>query len=188
MDFSTHPLQVIQDLRATLPARGLRLEFARYSYIPQHAGPYPREVFTVLASSVTPTWLRATLRQQEPRQELALQSRLYVGSQTYFMGMIDFDGAPRDPRPQLAKVLPPDYLEKLKLFSSGRSMHGYIPVAMNADDRRQYLGRLLLANFPDQPQLVDSRWVGHRLQEGFEALRWSCNTKQYKAYPSLYQP
>jgi hypothetical protein len=188
MDFTNHPLQVVEDIRAAVPGRGLRLEFARYTYIENHTGAYPREIFTVPARSVTTAWLSATLRGLAPEQELALQSRVYQGKQTYYLGMIDFDGAPRDPRPILAQVLPADYVERLKLFSSGRSMHGYIPLTMTEDERRQYLGRLLLANFPGQPRVVDSRWVGHRLREGYEALRWSCNTRQYKAYPVRFLP
>jgi hypothetical protein len=46
------------------------------------------------------------------------------------------------------------------------------------------MGSLLLLNKPSGFKLIDERWVGHRIMAGYSALRWSCNTKQYKKMPT----
>ena len=75
------------------------------------------------------------------------------------------------------------HLPEPYLFSSGRSFHGYCPVLLSADSWRIFMGALLLLNPDSGREVVDHRWVGHRLMAGYGALRWSWNTDQYVSYP-----
>lgn len=44
---------------------------------------------------------------------------------------------------------------------------------------------LLLANPKNDKQVVDSRWVAHRLIAGYAALRWTSHQNQYLSVPAL---
>lgn len=70
-------------------------------------------------------------------------------------------------------------------FDSGRSYHGYGSVLLKNSEWVAYMGRILLANDPTMPPIVDPRWVGHRLMGGYAALRWTMKTSQYKTVPKL---
>lgn len=186
MDLSRHPIQLVREIEALCHGNSPVLEFARYSYIPQHAGTYPRELFKIPAAEVTPRWLMNQLAALKPDQELALQSRIYYGQRVRHIGMLDFDGEHEaDPRQRLKPFLTTTAFNRLKIYSSGRSLHGYMPMLMSQDQWVTFLARLLMAADPGKPPLIDTRWIGHRLIEGYAALRWSCNTKQYKQLPEL---
>ena len=46
------------------------------------------------------------------------------------------------------------------------------------------MGSLLLVNPPHSSNnIIDTRWIGHRIRSGFSALRWSNNSGTYKAVP-----
>lgn len=68
-------------------------------------------------------------------------------------------------------------------YRSGRSFHGYGDSFIDTDGWAAYMGKLLLANEPGMPPVVDPRWVGHRLIGGYAALRWTRNTAHYKEVP-----
>jgi hypothetical protein len=68
------------------------------------------------------------------------------------------------------------------LFSSGRAYHLYIGTLLSTPEWVQFMGRILLLNQRGKSELVDTRWVGHRLFGGFAALRWSARTKRYRAF------
>ncbi|MGP0150810.1 primase 1D-like protein [Pseudomonas oryzihabitans] len=70
-------------------------------------------------------------------------------------------------------------------FNSGRSYHGYGSELLSYSDWVAYMGRLLLINTPAVPDIVDPRWIGHRLMGGYSALRWTKKTTQYKNVPTL---
>lgn len=46
------------------------------------------------------------------------------------------------------------------------------------------MGHLLLINPRNGAEVVDTRWVGHRLIGGFGSLRWSNNSGQYLGLPT----
>lgn len=72
-------------------------------------------------------------------------------------------------------------------FYSGRSYHGYGSELLSYSDWVAYMGRLLLINIPAMPDIVDPRWIGHRLMGGYSALRWTRKTAQYKNLPTLIE-
>ncbi|NEX60635.1 hypothetical protein G3574_06065 [Noviherbaspirillum sp. 17J57-3] len=76
---------------------------------------------------------------------------------------------------------------EIKLFSSGRSLHGYGINPLTPEEWIRFMGLLLLANHPSKPTVVDTRWVGHRLLAGYAALRWSRNTSHYLQLPQAVQ-
>jgi hypothetical protein len=87
-----------------------------------------------------------------------------------------------------------DMLKKLQasqgapffLFASGRSFHGYLIQLISIDEWHRFLGKLLLVNPPNSNyEKIDSRWVGHSLENGFSALRISFNSEFYLRLPSF---
>jgi hypothetical protein len=71
------------------------------------------------------------------------------------------------------------------LFASGRSYHVYFDAAISHQAWVRFMGRALLTNLPNATPLVDSRWIGHRLQAGFASLRWTNNSRWYVKSPQL---
>jgi hypothetical protein len=68
-------------------------------------------------------------------------------------------------------------------FSSGRSYHGYATSLLGPKQWHEFLGRALLINSRDSEQIVDARWVGHRLIAGYGSLRLSNSSGQYMGMP-----
>lgn len=71
------------------------------------------------------------------------------------------------------------------LFASGRSFHFYGFVLLDLEAWIKFMGRLLLLNRRGEREVVDSRWVGHRLMAGYGSLRWSWRGAQYTSAPQL---
>lgn len=71
----------------------------------------------------------------------------------------------------------------VQCYASGNSFHVYGRTLLTEEQRLRWLGGALLISQPDQPQLVDTRWVGHSLTKGFESLRLTANG-QNRVLPS----
>jgi len=69
------------------------------------------------------------------------------------------------------------------VYNSGSSFHGYWVTLLEQEAWPQFLGGLLLRNLPAARQIVDDRWVGHSLIQGYSALRWTKKTDRYKSMP-----
>jgi len=85
----------------------------------------------------------------------------------------------------LPDLLDKDILQTLFFFNSGRSLHGYGLRLLTYVEWVSFMGTLLLLNLPNRNQIVDPRWVGHRLRAGYGALRWSFNTSHYLGFPRM---
>lgn len=165
----------------------LTLEFSRYVHLGS-GRTLSREIFHVQARDLDDTWLAEEIRGLAETQELALHSKVVLKNLIYHIPMVDFAHVESlqtlvvKTQP-VRQSLPVDIV----LYESGRSMHGYFFCLIDEKDWYQYLGRLLLCNppFDSNDQLVDSRWVGHSLDHGFSALRWSCNSAIYQSLPQL---
>ena len=165
----------------------LVLEFSRYVHLGQ-GRTLSRETFRVEAEDVDDAWLAEEIHSLSQSQELALHSKVVHNDRIYHIPMVDFAHV-ESPEIMIVKTLavrqslPVD----IKLYDSGQSMHGYFFCLIDEKDWYTYLGRLLLCNppFDSKEQLVDSRWVGHSLEHGFSALRWSCNSAIYQSLPQL---
>jgi hypothetical protein len=73
----------------------------------------------------------------------------------------------------------------LVLFNSGRSFHGYAIGGLSETKWRHFTAGLLLLSVPGKQEVVDRRWVGHRLQKGCGGLRLTKVSKKYLQMPSL---
>lgn len=132
--------------------------------------------------------LNASLR---PGREIAFHSRVFVRSEhkksvARHIPLVDFKTPDREVAERSANALVQEQqATDAALFASGRSFHLYIGVLLSRGEWVRFMGRLLLLNPREGPQVIDTRWIGHRLMSGFGALRWSANTPPYKRPPQL---
>ncbi|MBY4731531.1 hypothetical protein K6V90_13420 [Cupriavidus pauculus] len=182
VDFRTHPVSLVPIWQAKMGINCVAT-LSRYRYIPQDVSDQ-REVLSVKLSELTASWLNEQLNILSDDTDLALHSVIRDGRRKLHIPMVDFAAG------NLAadKVVSwaSDYLGiSLKIFDSGRSLHGYGLEPISIDKWYKFMGLLLLANKPAEPPLVDSRWIGHRLLAGYSALRWSANSGHYLKMPTL---
>jgi hypothetical protein len=165
----------------------LVLEYSTYVYR-GYGITESRNVFSVRADHIGEKWLEDKIRGLSDDQELAVHSRVKVESKVFHVPMIDFVNANyynqiRERIQHINSKLGQD----IWIYSSGRSLHGYFFLLLEEARWIEFLGGLLLCNsrgeFPNE--IVDSRWVGHSLDHGFSALRWSQNTERHRTAPSL---
>lgn len=183
IELHRHPIRVLPALRPMVPA-GARLWFSRYRYRPRTVKD-DRFIFSVPFEEVTEDWLLKLLGQLGTEENLAFNSNLTCGFHTFHIPMIDFAGLSSDHLSALIEVFGERAADEFSFFSSGRSFHAY---GCSLFDQRQwyeFMGKLLLCNFPGRPVIIDQRWVGHRLIGGYSALRWSCNGSNYRQYPQF---
>jgi hypothetical protein len=182
-DFSAHPLAVVRWLRDQ-HSQPMLLEFSYYKYVPRIVAD-ERHIFSMPANDLDEVTLSQLLISGPAGYELALHSRVRVANAEWHIPMVDLSTAAGALLGRLRSVLPSDVFGEMVWFESGRSFHGYGLGLVSAENWRQLLGRLLLANVPSQSPIVDPRWIGHRLIAGYSALRWSRNTSHYIRYPHL---
>lgn len=165
----------------------LVLEFSRYIHLGL-GRTLSREIFEVEARNVSPAWLAEEIRGLSPQQELALHSKVLQKDRIYHIPMVDFANV-ESINTLLVKTwhLRESLSVDITLYDSGQSMHGYYFCLIGEREWYKYLGRLLLCDppFGGEEQIIDSRWVGHSLEHGFSALRWSCNSAIYQSPPQL---
>jgi hypothetical protein len=160
--------------------------FSKYIYTPDSLFD-ERETLRVGGSEVTEVWLSEQLAGLSKYQELAFHSNVLVGGRVFHIPMIDFSlekveaGEIFD---RLNKYLPKKILLNLAIYSSGRSFHAYSTTLLGPKEWIEFMGRILLVNPRSCTDVIDSRWVGHRLIGGFGALRWSNNSGSYLSLPT----
>lgn len=175
MNLKDHPLELINELE--IPENST-LELSIYSYSP-NALEDKRRTILVRKKDLTKSYFNKLKLDLLPKEEIALNSRVYVPNKLIgHIPMIDFKG---DNPHAVAEVLK-EYDFPFALFHSGRSYHGYGLKLI--DNLPFFLGTLLLANLGQE--IVDSRWVGHRLRTEYASLRWTANDKHYKAPPTFH--
>lgn len=185
MEFHGHPIrfliEVIHD-----HGEDLKFSFSKYFYRPGSIFDQ-RTTVTVSGLEINDEWLSCQLESLEDGWELALNSKVIDSrNRTHHLGMIDFaSGIDLERvRNQVKRLLGEEMLLRMSCYESGRSFHGYFNCLLRPGEWQEFLGRLLLMNEVEQRQIVDARWVGHRLMGGYCALRWSKNTSWYQSYPT----
>lgn len=167
-------------------AQDITFHLSKYKYVPDSLLD-EREVLAVSGREFTVDWVNAQIESLREDQELALHSRVTCNSRTFHIPMIDFS-MPRGSSPdwfsRLQYYLPRRVLLNLALFMSGNSFHAYSSVLLSPKEWLEFMARLLLINRRGGDEIVDVRWVGHRLLGGYSSLRWSNNSGQYKAMPA----
>ena len=121
--------------------------------------------------------------------ELAINSLITADKKNYQLAFIDFSYRFYDNVfLEAIKTLKINYPQDIYILKSGRSFHGYQDILFGEEEWKEYLGKLLLLNKPyDSFEIIDSRWVGHSLIQGFSALRLSHFTSSYLKYPELIE-
>ena len=146
-----------------------------------------REIFTVSSLDLSVKWLDSQMGLLHEGQELALHSNVIVSGKKLHIPMIDFSIDPSRKNQvydRLNQFLPKDILRSMAIYSSGRSLHGYSSKLISNKKWIEFMGRLLLVNPRDnQENIIDGRWVGHRLIAGYSSLRWSNKSSNYLAMP-----
>jgi acid stress-induced BolA-like protein IbaG/YrbA len=186
-EFELHPLRFVDEL-IRMHGDDITLSFSKYFYRPR--SPIDeRETFSVPAKEVSAEWLKAELQSLKAGWDLALNSSVVdVRGRTRHIPMIDFigdaakffvDGRSRD-------IVGHKIYDEMIAYSSGRSLHGYSLTLLSPGEWVAYMARLLLVDFPGEPGLIDHRWIGHRLNGGYSALRWSANSSEYLALPKRF--
>ena len=164
---------------------GSELEFSIYKYVPQVLDD-SRKVFTIPFGELSKGWLSGELSKLDSEFDLAIHSKVRIGKDVLYLPMIDMAcdlDQLRDAFLLMRKVLPKEYIEKAFFVNSGRSYHVYVMKLLKKKEWFNFMGRILLMNFPGHKDFVDQRWVGHRIMAGYGALRWSNNNSNYLGLP-----
>lgn len=145
-----------------------------------------REIIKIQGDLLTEEFINKQILSLEKNQELALHSKVDISKSVFHIPMIDFsckDNLSDDIKKRMRNFLPKEIMNNLALYNSGRSFHAYSTTLIKSKDWVDFMGRLLLINPKSGAEIIDSRWVGHRLIGGYCSLRWSNNTNQYRSEP-----
>ncbi len=182
MIINSHPIKkIIESIDDNI-----ELEFSIYKYQPQSIID-ERKSFPVRKSYLSEEWLLNQLQSLNQNEELALHSKIKIGTRYYHIPMIDFNCHIDEfeiAKNTISHLLPREIFNSLSYYASGRSLHAYGSTPITHAKWIEFMGRLLLANMPNQASLVDTRWIGHRLIGGFSSLRWSANSNHYLKIPN----
>jgi hypothetical protein len=182
IDFETHPICMVPHWLNSLGSEWL-VSLSVYKYIPQQIGEQ-RELITIKLDELTPSWLESQLLSLPEERELALHSVFKNGNNEIHIPMVDF-ATNNIQQDEIFHWASERLGITLKLFDSGRALHGYGIEPISQDKWVRFMGLLLLANIPHQQPLTDTRWIGHRLLAGYSALRWSKNSSFSLKMPTL---
>ena len=187
IDLERHPFAVIRNIKSQFFLDDAEFEYSRY-VSGGRGRTISREICKVKGSELSTKWFLKELSLLKAGEELAWHSSVYRLGARFHIPMVDFQGIYQENK---FKPLVQNLLKRVKgnayIFDSGRSSHGYMLSLLTEEEWYFYLGLLLLSNpfSSSEPQIVDSRWVGHSLKQGFSALRWSKNTELYLQVPFL---
>jgi hypothetical protein len=149
-----------------------------------------RKVFRVSVSDLQNWWSKATngLSQFE---EIGLNSRVILlgYDEPLHVPMIDLKGADKRSLLQVGEFIRHECQEirDIEWFSSGRSFHGYGMKLLDEQRWRYFMGTLLLYRSAGSSVDIDTRWVGHRLRDGYSCLRLTWNSTKYVGEPKRIQ-
>ena len=160
----------------------MQLSFSRYLYKPRSRED-SRERFVVPITAVNASWFRREIKAIEVGQELAFESRIRWKGQLRHVPMIDFKGTAAGQLRAILDIFPGSHKLEPFVYYSGRSFHAYFLELLSNRDWIRFMGSALLCNTPDNPNVVDQRWIGHRLIAGYSSLRWSVNGSRHKTQP-----
>jgi hypothetical protein len=178
-----HPFHFVQQLFLREEAI---FSFSKYVYTPDSLFD-EREFLSFSGGELTETRINQEIASLRSDQELALHSNVRIKGKNLHIPMIDFsteNAVSREIFDRMSRYLPKTLMLNMAVYASGRSFHAYSTTLLTPKEWIDFMGRLLLINPRGQPDIVDSRWIGHRLVGGFGSLRWSNNSGQYLGSPS----
>ncbi|SDA20595.1 hypothetical protein SAMN05216315_11412 [Nitrosospira sp. Nsp18] len=159
---------------------------SKYVYIPDSLFD-EREYFSISGQDFSETRINLEIASLRSDQELALHSNVRIRGKTFHIPMIDFsteESVGSSVFDRMSRYLPKSLMLNMGVYASGRSFHAYSTTLLSPKEWLNFMGRLLLVNPCREPEIVDTRWIGHRLIGGFGSLRWSNNSRQYLSLPS----
>ncbi len=183
MIVENHPFKFLAPL---FEKHRAEFSFSRYVYTPDSLFD-ERECFVVSGTDITSEWIGREIGALRKDQELALHSKVKINGKNFHIPMIDFsteEALNSDIFARMSRYLPRALMLNMAVFASGRSFHAYSTALLGPKDWHAFMGRLLLVNPKNGREVVDSRWIGHRLIGGFGSLRWSNNSGQYQGLPT----
>jgi len=177
-----HPFFFLEPLFAR---GGALFSFSRYVYTPDSLFDQ-REEFEVEGADISVDWLEYQFRALEPDQELAIHSKVVIEGRTAHIPMLDFTSNQIGPAQlqRLKAFLPERVFSTASFYNSGRSFHAYSTHLLSPKEWTVFLGRALLINPRAGTDIIDTRWIGHRLIAGYCSLRFSNNSHQYQGMPT----
>ncbi len=180
---SSHPFHFLKPLFQKNEAI---FSLSKYVYTPDSLFD-EREYLQIAGESFSEERINQEIQALRPDQELALHSNVKIKGKTYHIPMIDFSTEETVGRAifdRMRLYLPKKVILNMGIYSSGRSYHAYSTTLLGTKEWLEFMGRLLLINPRNEANIVDTRWIGHRLIGGFSSLRWSNNSGQYLGLPS----
>lgn len=181
-----HPFYFVEKLR---DKRSIVFQFSKYVYTPDSLFD-EREYIEITSDTFSEKNIIELINSLNRDQELAIHSKVVVNGKTFHIPMIDFaiqDSLSSDIMYRIKQLLPKNIFANMAFYDSGRSLHAYSTTLISPKQWIEFMGRLLLVNKKNQ-EIVDSRWVGHRLLGGYSSLRWSNNSGQYLSEPKAFRP
>ncbi|WP_421136888.1 hypothetical protein [Pseudomonas sp. NFX15] len=181
----THPFHLIKNLASSL-SYDAEFEFSIYEYEPQSILDH-REIIRITADRLSENIIGRVISALPKNNELAIHSSVRINKKLFHIPMIDFVTSEHEILEKIntiRQILPRDVFNELSFFNSGRSCHAYSLKLIKHSDWVSFMGRLLLISKPNETQIIDTRWIGHRLLAGYSSLRWSNNSSHYLAIPT----
>jgi hypothetical protein len=157
-----------------------------FRYVPPQSLQDVRKVYWVSPQALRAKFMALNTQLAED-EEIAFHSVVRVRDESveHHFPLVDFKTPERARVEASAATIVAEYGAVAGLFASGNSYHLYIATLLQQPEWVRFMGRILLLNPRSAPEVVDARWVGHRLMGGFAALRWTANGSRYSGVPSL---
>lgn len=159
---------------------------SKYIYLPDSLTD-DRIIYQVSGSELTPNYIDNMIYSLNFDQELAFHSIIKTKyGKTLHIPMIDFatNNLDIDIYYRLKNFIDYKILSHMIFFSSGNSFHAYSSKLLTHKEWLSFMGSLLLINPPNSSiNIIDDRWIGHRILSGYSSLRWSNNSGTYRAIP-----
>jgi hypothetical protein len=168
----------LADLQAMLADPENEFEFSCYRYKPDTVRD-ERRILSLKGGVSGLAEARALLSQAMEGEELAIHSRITRKGEVSHIPMLDL-ACPQlgdYEMGRLERVLGKKQVESMRFYFSGRSFHAYGAQLIYSSEMEPFWGAALLANEPGKPQVVDARWVGHRMIAGYGSLRLSARSE-----------
>lgn len=182
-----HPIRIIEEIKKANGTRNLLFEYSIYTPGPPGIT-LSRNLKRVNANDLHMSWLLSEIRSLAPSEELAWHSRVHSPDGVFHIPMVDFVGRMHQEEIGLRLAELGERVGTCPyVYDSGRSRHAYFGTLLDEAQWHSFLGSVLLLNpsGTSAQHIVDCRWVGHSLEHGYSALRWSCNSPMYSGLPTL---
>lgn len=199
MDFTNHPINQIQKLLESQPhLMDAKFQFAKFSY-DYNSNRNITQLLFCKGASITKPWLIQHISSLKKNFELSFHSRIIYQNEIFHLPMIDFNMESIDNdvlttlierfEKQIELRVFRNVFSSMAMYSSGNSYHGYSDTLLKCQEWQNFMAASLLLNYnknlDEKSILVDTRWIAHRLIQGYGALRWSNNNNKYNSEPNL---